>query len=145
MDFHFLARSLRLASLGSLDFFIKSIIGSMFERAIVRPSKMWPLSFDLAKSKAVLLETTDRLWLKNISRSSFKFKTFGTRSTIATLFMPKEVSSWDWAYKLFKITSGFWPVLRSTTILTPSLSDSSRISDMPSIFLSFERSAIFST
>ena len=50
VDFHFFAKSFVLASLGSLDFLIKLIIGSMFDNAIVNPSRICPLSLDFAKS-----------------------------------------------------------------------------------------------
>ena len=44
----------------------------------------------------------------------------------------------------FKITLGLASLLSSITILIPSLSDSSLKSDIPVIFLSFTKSAIFS-
>ena len=40
VDFHFFAKSLVLASLGSFDFLIKLIMGSMFDNAIVNPSRI---------------------------------------------------------------------------------------------------------
>ena len=44
----------------------------------------------------------------------------------------------------FKITFGLASLLSSITILIPSLSDSSLKSDIPVIFLSLTKSAIFS-
>lgn len=45
--------------------------------------------------------------------------------------------------RLFNTTLGFASLLNSYTTLYPFLSDSSLISEMPSIFLSFTRSAVF--
>ena len=61
------------------------------------------------------------------------------------MLTPKALSNGVKEYKLLRITSGFCPDLNSITILTPSLSDSSLISDIPSTFLSLASSAIFST
>ena len=47
-------------------------------------------------------------------------------------------------YKRFNVTFGFASLLSSITILIPSLSDSSLKSDIPVIFLSLTRSAIYS-
>ena len=108
----------------------------MLAKATVNPSRICPLSFALFKSKVVLLVTTSLLCDMKISKISFRLRTLGTLFTKATLFIPYEFSRGVRANKLFKITSGLVPVFNSTTILTPSLSDSSIISDKPSILLS---------
>ena len=108
----------------------------MLANATVRPSNICPLSFALFKSKVVLLVTTSLLCEIKISKISLRLRTLGTLFTKATLLIPYEFSKGVRANRLFRITSGFVPVFNSITILTPSLSDSSLISDKPSILLS---------
>ncbi|CFO10530.1 Uncharacterised protein [Bordetella pertussis] len=56
--------------------------------------------------------------------------------------MPKVSCSCVFLYRLFSTTSGTSPRLSSMTRRMPSLSDSSRMSEMPSIFLSLTSSAM---
>ena len=60
------------------------------------------------------------------------------------MFMPNVSCSWVCLYRLFSTTSGTSPRRSSITTRMPDLSDSSRMSEMPSIFLSLTSSAIFS-
>ena len=108
----------------------------MFAKETANPSRICPLSLALFSSNSVRLETTVLLWAIKISNRSFRLRSFGVLFTKATLFTPKALSRGVREYKLFKITSGFCPDLISITILTPSLSDSSLISDIPSTLLS---------
>ena len=81
----------------------------------------------------------------NASSSSFRFSTRGWLSTSATMFMPKESCSGVCLYRLLSTTSGSSPRLSSNTTRMPSLSDSSRMSEMPSRRFSFTSSAIRSS
>ena len=92
----------------------------------------------------VLLVTTSRLCERNASSISLRFISFGCPLDRATILIENVLSKSVCLYKLFKSTSETVPLLRSITTLSPSLSDSSRISEMPSIFLSLTSSAIFS-
>ena len=58
--------------------------------------------------------------------------------------MPKTVSIEVSRYRLFSITSAFSPRRSSMTRRMPSLSDSSRSAEIPSIRFSLTSSAIFS-
>ncbi len=58
------------------------------------------------------------------------------------MLMPKTDCNWLCWNRLFSTTSECSPRLRSKTTRMPSLSDSSRISAMPSIFFSFTSSAM---
>ena len=74
-----------------------------------------------------------------------RLTSFGCPSTKTVKLIPNDCSNWVCAKRLFSKTSTESPFLTSMTTLKPSLSDSSLISVMPSIFLSFTSSAIFSS
>ncbi len=65
--------------------------------------------------------------------------------TSATMFMPKVSCNWVCLYRLLSTTSGTSPRFNSITTRMPDLSDSSRMSEMPSSFLSRTFSAMRSS
>ena len=133
-----------LASWGPLLFLISVITSSRLSMAIFKPSNIWALSFAFLSSNIVRLVTTSFLNLMNCRRSSLRFRIFGWPSTMERFITPNVPCICVCRKRLFSITSETSSLLSSTTILIPSLSDSSLISDMPSIFLSLTSSAIFS-
>ena len=58
------------------------------------------------------------------------------------MLMLNEFSNWVFWNRLFTITSAFSPRFKSIAIRIPSLSDSSRSSEIPSSFFSLTNSAI---
>ena len=133
------------AILVSLDFLMMVIIASMFAIATINPSTICPLSLALRKSNLVRLVTTSRRCLINSSKISLIFKTRGWPSTKTVILIPNEDSNCDCAKRLFSNTSTDSPRFTSITTLSPSLSDSSLISLIPSIFFSLTISAILSS
>ena len=124
---------------------IMAIISSTLASATAKPSNTWPRSRALRSSNTVRRVITSRRWRKNASSICFKFSKRGWPSSKATMFMPNVSCNCVCLYKLFKMTSGISPRLSSITTRMPDLSDSSRKSEIPSIFFSFTSSAIFST
>ncbi|MNT99274.1 hypothetical protein D3C72_2420870 [compost metagenome] len=61
------------------------------------------------------------------------------------MFMPKVSCSWVFLYRLLRTTSGTSLRLSSITTRMPDLSDSSRMSEMPSTFFSVTSSAMRSS
>ena len=131
-----------LASSVVLDFLISSITSSRLPNAIIKPAKIWALIFAFFKKKIVLLVTTSTLCSTNSFKTSYRLSSLGCLPT--SMFTPKVVASWVYLNRLFLTTSGFASRFNSITILIPSRSDSSRRSEIPSIFLSRTSSAIFS-
>ena len=68
----------------------------------------------------------------------------GLPSSMASKIIPKDVLRGVREKMLFNITFESSPLLGSITILIPSLLDSSLISDIPFIFYSLTKLAIFS-
>ena len=120
------------------------MISSMLAMATIKPSTIWPLSLAFLSSNFVLFKTTSFLCFKNSWRISFRLSTLGWPSTKTVKFIPNDCSSWVCAKRLFSKTSTDSPFFTSITILSPSLSLSSLISLIPSIFFSLTSSAIFS-
>ena len=119
-----------------------SIISSMFASATVKPSKMWPRSRALRNSYIVRRVTTSWRWRINAAMMSFKFINFGWPLSRQTMLILKEFSNCVFWNKLFTMTSAFSPRFKSIAIRIPSLSDSSRSSEIPSSFFSLTNSAI---
>ena len=123
---------------------INSITSSIFAKAVAKPSKIWARSRALRNSNNERRVTTSRRWRMKAPKISFNPNNLGWPSTIATILMPNTVCICVCLYRLFKTTSGTSPRFKTTTIRIPSLSDSSRKAEIPSIFLSLTSSAIFS-
>ena len=117
----------------------------MFAIATINPSTMWPRSLAFFNSNFVLFVTTSFRCLMNSERISFKFNTFGWPFTNTVKLIPNDCSNCVCENKLFSKTSTDSPFLTSITIRIPSLSLSSLISLMLSIFFSLTNSAIFSS
>ena len=141
---HFSLINLFFASATFSADLISLITLSIFDKAIVNPSKICNFSFALLSSNKVLLVTTSILWDIKEFNICFKLTGWGLPSTKATIFIENDVLICVCVYKLLRITGRFSPFFNSITIRIPSLSDSSLNSDMPSIFLSLTSSAIFS-
>ena len=125
------------------DFLINSITSSNESRAIIKPSKIWALMRAFFKKNIVLLVITSTLCSTNSDKTSYKFNKRGCWPTRATILKPKLVDKAVCLYKLLRTTSGFASLFSSITILIPSLSDSSRKSEIPLILSSLTSSAIF--
>ncbi len=121
------------------------ITASKLSSAILRPSKMWALLLASVNSKIVLLTTTFCLCLTYSVKICLKFKVCGVPSTKATKFAGKVVWSLVCLNKLLRTDFGFASFLRSITTRSPSLSDSSLKSAIPTNFLSLTSSAILAT
>ena len=141
---HGLAKRPALASAGVSACLISSMIGSIFSSATARPSKIWARSLALRSSNIVRLVTTSRRWRTKASKISCKFINLGWPSVRATILMPKELCNWVCWKRLLSTTSGTSPRRISIYMRIPSLSDSSRSVEIPSIFLSLTSSEIFS-
>ena len=130
------------ASAGVEEARISAITASRLSSAMRRPSRMWSRSSALRRSKIVRRVTTSRRWSRNTASASRRFRSLGRPSTIASRFTPKDscigVSLNSW----FRITWAEASFFSSTTIRMPDRSDSSRKSEMPSIFFSLTSSAI---
>ena len=133
-----------LASSLFFEFLIILITASIFSTAVASPIKICALSSAFFKSNFTLLRTVVSLNFINSEINSFKLSNFGLLSTNAKELKPKELSIFVSLYSCLLIVSGSTPLLSSTTILIPSLFDSSLISLIPSIFLSLANNAIFS-
>ncbi len=132
------------ASAAFAEVLISSITGSMLAKATINPSSTCPRSRAFRNSNKVRRVTTSRRWRTKASSICLRFKVRGWPSTKATTLMPNTFSICVCVYRLLIRTSGTSPRRSSITIRIPSLSDSSRSSVMPSIFLSLTSSAIFS-
>ena len=143
-DFQVFLHKAAAAIFGSFDFLIIFIISSIFAIATIRPSTTWPLSFAFLKSYFVLLIMMSFLCLTKACSISLRFTSFGWPSDKTVKLIPNDCSNCVCANKLFSNTSTESPFLTSITTRNPSLSDSSLISVMPSIFFSLTSSAIFS-
>ncbi len=125
-----------LASAGEGEALIRAMISSTLDRATASPSRMWARSRALRSSNTVRRVTTSRRCRRKASSSSLMLSSFGWPSTRATMFMPKWSCICVSLYRLLRTTSGNSPRLSSITTRMPDLSDSSRISAMPSSFFS---------
>jgi len=76
------------------------------------------------------------------SISSRSVSTFGRPPTIASMITPKLVCSCVCLYRLLRMTSPTSPRFRSMAMRIPSRSDSSRMSEMPSMVFSRTSSAM---
>ena len=133
-----------LASSVVFDFLISSITSSIEPKAIIKPAKICALIFAFLRKKIVRLVTISTLCSTNSERTSNKFINLGCLPQRASIFTPKVVANWVNLNKLFLTTSGFASRLSSITIRIPSLSDSSRMSEIPVTLWSLTSSAIFS-
>ncbi len=120
------------------------MIGSIFARAIAKPSRIWARSRAFRSSNTVRRVTTSRRCSIKASKVSFRLKTLGWPLSNATILIPNTVCNCVLAYKWLSSTSADSLRLTSTTIRIPSLSDSSRSAEIPSIRFSLTSSAIFS-
>ena len=119
-----------------------SMIASILASATVKPSKIWPRSRALRSSYMVRRVTTSWRWRIKAATISFRFINFGWPLSRQTMLMLNELCSCVFRNRLLTTISAFSPRLRSIAILIPSLSDSSRSSEMPSNFFSLTNSAI---
>ena len=117
---------------------------SKFSTDTDKPIRMWALSSAFFKSNFVLLITVSSLNFKKFSKNSLRLQVFGLLSTIAKVLNPKELSIDVYLKSCLFTVSGSTFDLKSIATLIPSLFDSSRISLIPSIFLSLTSSAILS-
>ena len=141
--FNFLIKD-SLASLGSLEDLIILIVWSNLSKATLKPSSKCNLSFALDSSKRNLLVIISNLWSIKHWFICFSPNSWGLFLSMAKRIIPKVVLNGVSENKLFKITLGSSFLFGSITILIPSLLDSSLISEIPFIFSSLTRSAIFS-
>ena len=118
---------------------------SISSRAFLRPSRICALCSASDNSKVVLLIITSRLKSKKCPNTCLMFIILGTPFTRANIITPNVSCICVNLYRLLRIISAIASLLHSTTILFPSLSDSSLRSEIPSSFFSLTRSAIFST
>ncbi len=144
-DFQLRAINSFLASGGVGAALMIAIISSTLANATARPSNTCARARALRSSNTVRRVTTSRRCRKKASRICFKFKRRGWPSIKATMFMPNVSCNCVCLYRLFKTISGTSPRFSSITTRMPDLSDSSRRSEIPSIFLSRTSSATFST
>src|SRR4030065_1030322 len=135
--------NLSLAVGTSFEELIVFITSSRLSRAIKSPINMCSRSSAFFNSYLVLLTTTLNLCFVYSSIKARKFKVLGTPSVRASIIIPKVSSSWVFLYKELITTFGIVSFLSSITTLIPLLSDSSRRSLIPSIFLVLTSSAIF--
>ena len=119
-------------------------MSSIFSTAVAKPINICALSSAFFKSNLILFKTVSSLNFKNSEINSFKFKILGLLFTIANVLKPNELSIFVNLYNCLRIVSGSTAFLNSITTRIPSLLDSSRISLIPSIFLSLTSCAIFS-
>ena len=107
---------------------------------------MWALARALSNSNFVRLKITSFLCPIKLSKHSLNVSIFGTPSTRASIIAPNVSCICVCLYNWFKITCGRASLFSSTTTLVFSfLSDSSLTSEIPSIFFSFDKSAIVFT
>jgi len=123
---------------------IKSIIASIWSRALFNPSKIWARSSALVNLNLVRRLITSSWWSRYKVIISFRFNVFGSLLTKAMQLAPKVVCNDVNLYNWFKITSGWISRRNSITTRIPSRFDSSRISVIPSIFFSRTNCDIFS-
>ena len=124
---------------------ISAMNSSMLASATARPSSTWPRLRASRRSNTVRRVTTSRRCARKASMICLRLSSRGWPSTSATRFMPKVSCSCVSLYRLLSTTSGSSPRLSSNTARMPDLSDSSRISEMPSIFFSLTISAMRSS
>ena len=122
---------------------ISAITASRWSSAIARPSRMWARASAFFSSNSMRRRTTSRRNSTKWSSRSTSGSTRGRPLTIASVMTPKVVWNCVCLNRLFSTTSGTSPFLSSMTTRTPSRSDSSRMSEMPSITFSCTSSAIF--
>ena len=138
--------SSRCASSLSADCLIVLMIASMWSRAFFRPSKICIRSLARVSSNCVRRATTLRRCSRKASKIIFRFSTRGSiPSTRASMLRWKVSCSCVCLKSWFRTLLGIASFFISTTMRTPSLSDSSRRFLIPSIFLSRTRSANFSS
>ena len=114
---------------------MSAMTSSMLASATARPSSTWARSRARRSSKTVRRVTTSRRWRRKASSISRSDISCGWPSSSATMLMPNTVSIGVCAYRLLSTISATSPRLSSITTRMPSLSDSSRSSEMPSICL----------
>ena len=118
---------------------------SMLASATARPSSTWPRLRASRSSNTVRRVTTSRRCDRKASIICLRFSRRGWPSTSATMLMPNVSCSCDCLYRLFSTTSGTSLRFSSNTTRMPDLSDSSRMSEMPSSFFSLTSSAMRSS
>ena len=134
-----------LAAAASSEPRMSRMISSIWSRAMRRPSRICARSSALPRSKRVRRSTTSWRWSMKWLMSSRRFRVLGRPSTRARLWMEKVSWSWVCLYSRLRMMSGKASFLSSMMMLIPSLSLSSRRSEMPSMTLSRTREAIFSS
>ena len=115
----------------------------MLSDAIIKPSKICALSSAFFNSYWVRLTTTTCLKSTKLEIRLLRFNNSGRPSTRHMLFTENEVCKDVYLYSLFNTTFAMASRFISKTIRIPFLSDSSLKSEMPSIFLSLTKSAVF--
>ena len=105
---------------------------------------MWARSSAFLRSNCVRRTTTSRRKSMKCRRRSLSGSTCGRPWTIARLITPNVDWSFVNLYRLFRMTPGFSSRFSSITMRIPSRSDSSRMSEIPSIRLSRTSAAISS-
>mmetsp|Transcript_8314 Transcript_8314/g.12401 ORF Transcript_8314/g.12401 Transcript_8314/m.12401 type:complete len:232 (+) Transcript_8314:1520-2215(+) len=144
---YFFEMSKSFASAESLEFFTRLITSSIRCKAFSMPSTTCSLFVNLVSWNKVRRRIVSNLNLIKIVRISLSNTRFGCvpLSTRANMFPEKLVWSEVFLNKLFCTTAGMASRFNSTTTRIPSLSLSSLKSAMPSSFLSFTKSATFSS
>ena len=113
------------------------ITRSMSAKHLCKPSKICSRSLARSKSYLVRRKTTCLRWSMKYCRISTSESTLGWRpSTKASIFRWNDFWRSENLYRRFKIFWGWASLCKSNTTRNPSLSDSSRMSLTPSIFLS---------
>ena len=141
---HLVFIRLFLASIPSLEFLIRFTILSILETATAKPHKRWLLSLFFLRSNSVLFVTISTRNSINSSKYILRFSCSGLPLLRANKLHPKLVWRGVNLYNWFKTTSAVASRFNSITIRIPNLSDSSCMCEIPSIFLFFAKSAIFS-
>ena len=124
---------------------IISMISSIEARATSRPARICALFRALSNKNRVRLETTSSRNRQKAFSTSRRLICSGRPLFIASILTAKLVCSLVWRYSWFKTTSPAPSRFISMTIRMPLRSDSSRMSEIPSIVFSRTSSPIRSS
>ena len=116
---------------------------SRLSMAMSKPSRTWARFSACFSSYSVRRTTTSCLWSTKWRIMSLRFNNSGRPLTSAMLFTENELWSCVYLYSLLRTTLGTASRFKTYTIRIPLRSLSSRISEMPSSFLSLTNSAVF--
>ena len=118
---------------------------SIWSSANNRPCTTWSRSLARFSKYSERLRITSCRWAMKSANACFNGRVWGWPSTRARTMLLKEVRRDVYRNRLFRTMFPWASRRNSTTIRMPCRSDSSRISDTPSMRLSRTNWAIFST